>query len=83
MVYADQIEDEYDASKIEVALKFVSFIEKEGVKAWHFLECLGFDAALQCADPILKTITHPDISHAISLIKCEGPKMIQCAPKLK
>ncbi len=83
MVQADQLEDEYYASKIEVALKFVKFIEKEGEKGWHFLECLGWDAALKCAEPILGLLAIHDIAHAVSLLKCEAPMMIKCAPKLK
>jgi hypothetical protein len=83
MVHADEIEGEFQASKTQVALKFVHFIEKFGLKAWHFLECLGWDAALQCAEPILGTLVLHNPASAIALVKCEVPKMIKCAPALK
>jgi hypothetical protein len=83
MVEAGPIEDENYASMIEVASKFVKFIEKEGVKAWHFLECLGFDAALKCEKPILDLLLVHDIASAAALVKCEEPMMVKCAPKLK
>jgi hypothetical protein len=83
MVNADEIEGEFHASKIEVAAKFVHFIEKMGLKAWHFLECLGWDAALKCAEPILGTLILHDVADAVALVKCEAPKMIKCAPVLK
>ncbi len=83
MVESDQIDDEYYATKIEVGLKFVKFIEKEGEKAWHFLECLGFDAALKCEKPILDLLLVHDIASAAALVKCEAPMMVKCAPKLK
>jgi hypothetical protein len=82
MVHADQTEDEYYASVVEVAEKFVKLIEKEGERGWNFLKCLGFDAAIKCEKPILETLTHPDIAHAVSLIQCEEPQMVKCAPKL-
>ncbi len=83
MVNADQIEDEYYESKLTVAAKFVKFIEHFGLNAWHFLECLGLHTAIKCEKPILETLTHPDVAHAVSLVECEGADIARCAPKLK
>ncbi len=82
MVHADQIEDEYYESKLTVAAKFVKFIEHFGLNAWHFLECVGFESAIKCEKPILETLTHPDVAHAVSLLQCEGADIARCAPKL-
>ncbi len=83
MVNANAIDREYYATKTQVAQRFAGFIEKLGAKAWHFLECLGWDAAIDCAEPIIGTLLVHDIPDAIALITCEAPKMIKCAPTLK
>jgi hypothetical protein len=83
MVNANTIEREYYATKTQVAQRFATFIEKLGTKAWHFLECLGWDAAIDCAEPIIGTLLVHDIPDAIELIVCEAPKMKRCAPTLR
>ena len=69
--------------KLKVAEKYVKLIEKEGVKAWHFLECMGYDWALHCTSQTLACVAARSLPGCIELITCEGKDAKSCASSFK
>ena len=76
-------EDYSLTDKLKVAEKYAKLIEKEGVKAWHFLECMGYDWALHCVKQTLGCVAAKSVPGCIELIVCEGKSARTCASHFK
>ena len=68
---------------LKTAKKYAKLIEKEGEKAWHFLECMGKDWTEHCVSPTVACVAAKDIPGCIELIVCEGKDAKACASSFK
>ena len=69
--------------KLKLAEKYAKLIEKEGVKAWHFIECMGKDWALHCVQPTIGCLGAKSLVGCVELITCEGKSAKGCASSFK
>ena len=62
--------------------KFGKLISKFGLKAIHFLTCMGPKWAEHCVEPTLGCLAAHDIPGCIELLKCEGKDAKACGKHL-
>ena len=68
---------------LDLVKKYAKLIEKEGEKAWHFLECMGKDWAKDCAEQTVGCVKARDLPGCVELIECEGKDAKACASSFK
>ncbi|XP_054153787.1 uncharacterized protein LOC128952415 [Oppia nitens] len=77
------VDDNSNLDQSKTAKDYAKLIEKFGVKAWHFLECMGKDWCEHCVSPTLGCLKSKSIVGCIELIACEAKDAFSCAQKLK
>ncbi|KAH7636581.1 uncharacterized protein LOC124498245 [Dermatophagoides farinae] len=82
MTIADAKEDlEVGISK-ETIHKYYKLVKKFGVKAEHFLACMGEDWCKHCVGPTINCLAAKNVKGCISVIACEGKSTSKCVHHL-